>query len=165
VKQLILDNKIDILCLQETELECNLDHNLMSFNKYSYESEDNSIKSRVGCYINYSIDYIRRRDLEDKNLHLIILDVKSHRNLRIINIYRPFNPRNGLSPREFFNQQLRVIRRSCTNNTILLGDFNLDWNMKGIRNYAFKNYYDDMEKLFQGSTLFNWSNSQCGPEL
>ena len=88
--------------------------------------------------------------MEEKNLHLIILDVKSHRNMRFINIYRPFNPRNGLSPREFFNQQLRVIRRSCTNNTILLGDFNLDWNMKGIRNYAFKNYYDDMEEALSG---------------
>ncbi len=153
VKQLILDNNIDVLCMQETELDCNLDHDLMSFNKYRYETEDNSIKSRVGCYINSSIDYTRRRDLEESDLHLVILDIKSHKNLRLINIYRPFNPRNGSSPREFFNMQLNIIRRSCTSNTIILGDFNLDWNMKGKRDYAFGNYYADMDEAISGLNL------------
>ena len=150
VKQLIIENEIDLLCLQETELDVNLDHDLMSFNKYNYESENNLIKSRVGCYINCDLNYVRRRDLEVEGSHLIIIDLKLNKDFRIINIYRPFNPRNGLNPREFFNQQLNVIRRSCTNNTVLLGDFNLDWHMKGLHNYAFKNYYNDMDDALSG---------------
>jgi endonuclease/exonuclease/phosphatase family metal-dependent hydrolase len=123
----------------------------MSFHNYSYESEDNCFKSRVGCYINLSIDYTRRRDLEEKGLHLIILDVKSHKNVRLINVYRPFNPRNGMNPREFFNRQLNIIRRSYTKNTIILGDFNLDWNMNGVHNYAFRNYFTDMDGALSGT--------------
>lgn len=34
VKKMIIDEKIDILCLQETELEINVDQNLMSFNGF-----------------------------------------------------------------------------------------------------------------------------------
>jgi exonuclease III len=64
VKKLILENEIDVLCLQETELDVNLDHDLMSFKNFNYESEINDIRSRVGTFINSGLDYIRRRDLE-----------------------------------------------------------------------------------------------------
>ena len=43
VKHIINDEKIDVLCLQETEIEINVDRNLMSFPGYLYESESNSI--------------------------------------------------------------------------------------------------------------------------
>ena len=43
VKGIINDEKIDVLCLQETEIEINVDRNLMSFPGYLYESESNSI--------------------------------------------------------------------------------------------------------------------------
>jgi hypothetical protein len=33
-----------------------------------------------------------------------------------------------------------------TNNCILVGDFNLDCNMKGVHSYAFKNYFRDMDE-------------------
>ena len=51
VKQLIIEEKIDILCLQETELNINLNHDLLSFPTYCFESEINKNKSRVGDYI------------------------------------------------------------------------------------------------------------------
>ncbi len=47
VKQLINENKLDVLCLQETEIEKNVDHHLMSFPGYNFESEINDIKSLV----------------------------------------------------------------------------------------------------------------------
>ena len=71
VKKLILDNEIDILCLQETELDVNLDHGLMSFKNYNYESEINDTRSRVGTLISSGLDYIRRRDLEGINVNVI----------------------------------------------------------------------------------------------
>ena len=148
VKQLILNNNIDVLCLQETEIENNIDHNLMSFNNFNYESESNNKRSRVGCYISTSLNYVRRSDLEESDLHIVIIDIKSIKNLRIINVYRPFNPLIHVNPRTFFNNQLQIIRNAYTRNTILLGDFNLDWNKKGAHEYAFKNYFNDMsEKL------------------
>jgi exonuclease III len=134
VKQLILNNDIDVLCLQETEIDSNIDHNLMSFIKYNYESESNNIRSRVGCYINSSLNYIRRSDLEENDLHLLIIDIKSIKNLRKIIINKPFDLHNNINPRTFFKNQLHFIRRAYTQNTILLGDFNLDWKKRACKN-------------------------------
>ena len=120
----------------------------MSFNNYNYESESNTKRSRVGCYIHSSLNYVRRSDLEEPDLHIVIVDIKLIKNIRLINVYRPFNPLNNANPRTFFNNQLQVIHNAYTRNTILLGDFNLDWNKKGAHDYAFKNYFNDMsEKL------------------
>ena len=57
VKETILHDKIDILCMQETEININLDHNLLSFPGYSIEVEKNSQNATVAFYINNSINY------------------------------------------------------------------------------------------------------------
>jgi hypothetical protein len=88
---MIIDSELDILCLPETELDVNIDHELLSFQLFNYESEVNSIKSRVGIYVRQKINYVRRFDLEGTNSHVVIIDVKSIQDLRIITIYRPFN--------------------------------------------------------------------------
>jgi hypothetical protein len=130
VKNIIQDEKIDILCPQEKEIVINIDHNLMSFLGYLYESESNAIKSTVGCYVNSNLSYVRRLDLEGNDSHLVILDVKTIKELRIINIYRCFNPQNNINPLDFFRYQVDSIHSTFTNNTIFMGDLNLDWNKK-----------------------------------
>jgi exonuclease III len=55
VKNLIYEENIDVLCLQETELANNLDHHLMNFPNYRYESEINDSCSRVGYYLKTNI--------------------------------------------------------------------------------------------------------------
>ena len=164
VKRLINDENIDILCLQETELTNNLDHNLMSFPGYVYETENNDECSRVGCYLSTRVTYTRRTDLEGKNAHLIVLDVKANKDIRIINVYRSFNPINYHSPYEFFKYQMDLISEAYnTKNTILLGDFNLDWDKKDLINYPFKRYFEYMDEklieknLVQIVTLPTWS--------
>ena len=147
VKQLINEESIDILCLQETELEVNLDHNLLSLPDFNYESEQNDRQARVGCYVKSNVVYNRRSDLEGVNSHLIILDVKSKKDMRVINIYRCFNPQNGRNPFDFFKYQISLIRNSYTDNTVLLGDFNLDWNKKGQMSYSFQRYFEHMDEI------------------
>jgi endonuclease/exonuclease/phosphatase family metal-dependent hydrolase len=73
-------------------------------------------------------------------------------------VYRPFNPRNNVHPRVFFENQLKIIKTACTNNTLLLGDFNLDWCKKELRQYAFRAYFDDMERVLSGSDLVQMVN-------
>ena len=126
VKNLLNSENLDVLCLQETELLHNLDHNLMSLNGYVYESEINCKLSRVGVYLKSEINYVRRFDLEGRDLHLIVIDVRANKNLRIITIYRSFNPQDGQHPRTFFNNQLEHLKAAINSSTILLGDFNLD---------------------------------------
>ena len=37
--------------MQETELNKNLDHNLLSFPGFAIETENNTLKSRVGLFV------------------------------------------------------------------------------------------------------------------
>ena len=75
IKQILIQEKIDILCLQETELNKNLDHNLLSFPGFCYESETNDIISRVGIYIKNDINFVRKTELEGINQHIIVIDI------------------------------------------------------------------------------------------
>ncbi len=148
IKNIIKDEKIDILCLQETELEINFDHNLMSFSGYFYESETNDFRSRVGCYVKSDISYIRRQDLEGLNSHLIILDIMGPASIRIINIYRCFKPQNNISAMDLFKYQMDLIHSAYNENTVVLGDINLDWAKKGQKSYQFQKYFDYMDEKF-----------------
>ena len=128
VKRLLVDNNIDICCLQETEIDILYPINILSFSGYNYESEVNSIKARTGIYIKNNVSYKRRNDLEGVDSHMIIVDIICMNRYRIINIYRSFNPQNGKSAKENFCYQLSLIKRAFNQNTVILGDFNLDCN-------------------------------------
>ena len=102
VKRLIAENKIEILCLQETELESDYPTNILSFRGYCIETERNTGKIRVATYIKDTISYTRRTDLEGENSHLVIIDMNDRNSTRIINIYRAFNPPPGPNPESIF---------------------------------------------------------------
>ena len=126
VKRLIIENEIDILCVQETEIQPDYPINLLTFSGYNYESESNNLKARCGIYVANSISYVRRHEMETKNIHVMIIDLNDQLNTRIINLYRTFNPQNGQTQKQFFEAQILSITNLITPNTILLGDFNLD---------------------------------------
>ena len=65
--------------------------------------------------------------------------------LRIINIYRSFNPQNNVSPRDKFKYQIQLIKTAMTSDTVLLGDFNLDYKRIYVDNYAYKNLFSDFD--------------------
>ena len=51
VEQILLENTIDILCLQEVEVENGFDLDLLSLRGLDLEMENNEVKSRAGIYI------------------------------------------------------------------------------------------------------------------
>ena len=67
--------KIDICCLQECEVPNTVDESTLTFPGYKIELEDNDIKKRTGIYIRNNISYQRRRDLEETNNNIVIIDV------------------------------------------------------------------------------------------
>ena len=70
----------------------------------------------------------RQKNLEGTNSHLIIIDVKNGQIVkRIINIYRSFNP-TGMTQIDLFTQQCDLIRAAFNDDTIIMGDFNLDYS-------------------------------------
>ena len=121
VKKLLEENEIDILCMQETEVMKDINHNKLKIFGYLTELELNSTKSRVGFYISKLVRYVRRVDLEGSDSNLIIIDVEGTLNTRLINVYRSFAPQNNVFQREKFKNQLSLINTAmCNSNCILL---------------------------------------------
>ena len=147
VRTQLYENNIDILTLQETELSPELQLENLQIKGYSIEVENNNKKRRVAIYVKNSISYKRRIDLEKENMHIVILDVEISPPVRIITIYRTFNPQIQCTPRENFREQLNIINNATTTSTILLGDFNLDENKRHLVDYNQKQLFQDLEEL------------------
>ena len=147
VRQLLIENKIDILCMQELEIEADFDCNLLRIPGYELDCEVNNHKRRVGCYIKNNLKYKWRLDLEGENNHLVIFDLMrgSKRMKRIINVYRSFNPHQDTAM-NFFVKQLNLIKIAFSSDTILVGDFNLDYNKKFDVNYCNANLFVKFEE-------------------
>ena len=84
IKETILFEKIDILSMQETEINKNLDCNLLSFPGYPIETVNNSLCLRVAFYISSEVNYIRRRDLEGVDSNVIIKDIEGEHESRLL---------------------------------------------------------------------------------
>ena len=164
VKNLILQNNIDVLCMQEIEIETNYDINLLSFKGYTLENELNSHKSRVGIYVKNGIEYKRQDELEGENSHLIIIDITDNKSTyRLINIYRSFNPQGGISAVDLFKHQLDLINLACNSRTIIIGDINLDFSKINDVNYTNRALFEEFETrlghhcLIQMVNFHTWS--------
>ena len=75
VKNILVENDIDILSMQETEIESNFDCELLKIPGYALEYEKNDFKRRVGIYIRENIRYERLDNVEGLNTHMIVIDV------------------------------------------------------------------------------------------
>ena len=109
VAEMIRYNNIDICGLQECEVEKDYPLNVLSIKGYNIETETNINKARVCLYINQTLNYSRRKDLEGENLHMVVVDVEAGKKYRIINIYRSFQTNGELNERGRFSEQITKI--------------------------------------------------------
>jgi endonuclease/exonuclease/phosphatase family metal-dependent hydrolase len=147
-------NNIDVCCVQETELDPDINPDIISSSEFVFEVEKSTVKKRVGIFINKRLSYERRLDLEEVNRHIIIIDLNLGSKYRVISIYRSFRPSDMLSPLEFFIQQIALIEKNLTTKTIVLGDFNLDVNKQFMQDYNNKIIYNELTNLLARKTLF-----------
>ena len=146
VKNYILSEAIDVCCLQETEIPKDYPNSLLTFNGYTIEIEKNTLKKRTAIYLNNKIKYERREDLEGENSHIIVIDILGSKQYRLISIYRTFRPPLDLSVSDFFMHQISLVKIAMTPNTVLLGDFNLDYARKYELDYVNKNMFINFDK-------------------
>ena len=88
--------------MEETEVPCNFPEKLLDCNDYRLELTTCTDKRRVGTYIRNGTEYVRRKDLEKTDSHVIIIDVSVNIKLRIINMYRSFRPLGGVGVSDVF---------------------------------------------------------------
>ena len=142
-KDIVIDylkaNNVEICCLQETEVDINFPVTELNCKNYNLELEDNDTKKRAGIYLHSGVNYVRRKDLESPNHHIVIVDITTSKKFCVINLYRSFHPQGNLSPDEFFKSQLGVLQKALCSNCLILGDFNLDARMELRLDYP-RNY-------------------------
>ena len=152
VSNTILENGIDICVMQEIDIAPGYDSNLLTFNGYNLLTENSNDKQRLGMYIKNGVDYSRKDELEGLGNGLIIVDVKLHTTIRIIGLYRIFNPPGNVTQRGYFTAQLQLVKNAAEQRgdkkLVLLGDFNLNEAMKFNNDYSHKSYYDELNTIF-----------------
>ena len=91
----------------------------------------------------------RMCNLEGQNSGVIIIDVQGQSTMRIIAIYRIFNPPGNISQHDYFTTQLQLIKTAImqkgNKRVVILGDFNLNEVMKYNVDYSHKSYYDEIK--------------------
>ena len=116
VSQMILSNKMDICCMQETEISSDYDHDALSFGGYSLLLELNDVKSRTAIYVKNEIKHVRRLDLEQRNCGLVIVEINMKSSYRLINVYRSFNPHGNINNQieyDLLNKSLVSYKIAC----------------------------------------------------
>ena len=71
------------------------------------------------------------------------LYIQDSKHTRLINVYRSHKPKDNLTPREKFKLQLELIRLAMTNETLLMGDFNIDFNKGYAVDYVHRFLFED----------------------
>ena len=91
IKAILIENNIDILCMQELEVEHDFDCNLLRIPGFVLEIENNNRKKRVGCYIRDNLKFIRRNDLEKVDCNMLILDLVDQNETAKRILFSPLN--------------------------------------------------------------------------
>jgi hypothetical protein len=148
VKELLLKNAIDILCIQEAEIRADDNISVLEIPEYNIELENvtglNTIRTVV--YIRSSIHYRRHHDLEKSNTHIILMTCQD---LGIASLYRTYKLTENNSHQAAFEEQMGVLSPffALHKNYITLGDFNLDENRRDENSYHHAQLYSKWKEF------------------
>ena len=101
---------------------------------------------------------------------MLVIDILGPPQTRIINLYRPHNPKQ-MPELTFFCNQIMKLDELITTSTIILGDFNLDLNKEQTCTYQKKAYFTMMKNVLghhgldQLVTEDTWSRTVNGIKL
>ena len=148
IKDLLIENDIDILFLQETELKMSLDRDLLQITDYMLEISHATDTARTAAYIRSNVGYERIRESQDSNVLMLRL-VDSFLIKQICGLYRPFKMAPNVSQLDYFKNQLKQITDFVDDSKklMLLGDFNLDFNKAATQNYTNRRIYDELLEM------------------
>ena len=137
VKGLLVENSIDILCIQEAEIAADDNKSMLEIPEYNIKLEEVSASNtiRTIMYIRSSINYVRHQDLERADAHIILITCQG---LGIASLYRTYKLTGHANHQDAFEEQLVLLSAFFMHqkNYITLGDFNLDDGMDLKQDYC-----------------------------
>ena len=156
VKEILIKEDIDILCLQETELEDGLKLNSLHINGYELETDltNHTIRSVVYIKTNLSYERIMNQGI-NQNLIVIKIIQKNLPHLFISAIYRPWKNIDGLSQEIAFQNQVNEMKHLIPRNSecMVLGDFNINYTKKNNRNVVNRSLTQVLNSLVENHSL------------
>ena len=145
-----LENKIDIICMQESWIESNqitISHS--AFNRIlSEQNEDESHKQRVITFVSKSFQYsvTSRSDLcSDTNIQILNISGTNIENFSILNVY---NEKCQKTNSNEYTIERKLITIELSQNSIICDDFNAHhrwWNSR-------------IESSIKANSLIEWLN-------
>jgi len=156
VKEILIKEDVDILCLQETELEEGLDMSILNINGYELETDLANKTIRSVVYIKTTLNYERipNRGLS-QNLIILKITQQNLPHLFIAAIYRPWKDVGGLTQENAFADQVNDMKRLIPRNVecIVLGDFNLNYAKRNNRNVVNRTLTQILMNLVENHSL------------
>ena len=156
IKEILIKEDIDILCLQETELEDGFDINSLQINGYELETEISNITVRTVVYIKSTISHERVMN-HGMNQNLIVIKITQQNlpHLFISAIYRPWKNIDGLSQESAFQSQVDEMKQLIPRNgeCIILGDFNINYTKRNNRNVVNRSLTQVLNNLVENHSL------------
>jgi len=152
IKNIIYSENLDLLLLNETELTENHDQQFLKITGYDLITPMNRTTTRIAGYIKSNLDY----EICQSNQRLETISVKIS-NLKILGVYRGFKiPHHGN-----FTENMIDLVAEVNNHDVILGDFNLDSNKKGLSSYRFSNINNLWQNEIdaKGFTQINYENT------
>jgi len=146
VKTAIKENEIDILCIQEAEVKVEDNVNLLQIQGFSLEIEKTSstFSRRTIMYIKDSVSYERLSHLEKEDAHIICVKLLKY-NISLASVYRTYKLTHKASHIEAIGEQIGVLGTlmNAGADTIIMGDFNLDFKKKNDVSYHLRHLYEE----------------------
>ena len=143
IKTILKQKKPDIFIINELNLYKNYDINMCSAEGYNFE-HDNLYKSRgvarTGMYIasNFNYERIKKCELNGESIVAIKIGYPNTKKLNIIGFYRqwsktfcnkPFEKYSIPQQETNFENQMAKIKEFSNTETIIMGDFNIDYHI------------------------------------
>ena len=148
VRDLLMEEDLDVLFLQETELKADVNLTLLQVCGYNIEMAYSHETVWIVAYIKTSVVYKREREANGMNVILLDLD-KKYAVTQLAGIYRPFKMAENQTHLSYFKQQLGEITNWLKDGEvcIITGDFNLDFNKRDVQIYQQRRVYDELLEL------------------
>ena len=150
IKEQLYKEKIDILCIQEAEVEIDEDEKDYAIDGYQMELENSTSKRRTLVYIDKNVNYVRKSQMEKKDAHIILLEVKTGSGiLNLVAMYRTYKLTAHENHALALNEQMEIIRTFSQGDKKLLivGDMNLDAKRKADPSYNLHRLYSAWDEL------------------
>ena len=131
-------------------MEIDEDEKNYAIDGYQMELENSTSKRRTLVYIDKNVNYMRKSQMEERDAHIILLEVKTGSgSLNLVAMYRTYKLTAHENHALALNEQMEIIRTFSQGDKKLLivGDMNLDAKRKADPSYNLHRLYSAWDEL------------------